>query len=303
MSIPIPEYIRIIGIEETINAFLVHKDVRPGMMLQPPDYQERTEKDPQTKAKIKGIRAKFPDLLPSLTFEHSIIFTKRKLAPSDFDTDEKLGAILGYPCAGEFEAATLIKDTAPTTSFRLIAKLKDNVDDEQKEYHLVTNVCLNDAKRPVFDAMARAAEEAIRTNADLSEIVDTILVRQEVSIPPSVLMQKLVHAEPFTEAEMNEFREIVLANIGFHEDGLLRYPFDFTNPIHRGVGMALISLFLHDPLEPFFPLQLFPGKDTKIDAQVMALEQELRNALDSAKVVLEGGRRRRAANTRRKKKN
>ncbi len=299
--IPIPNYMKKIGIVETINAFLVTKDVRSGMMLQPPDYKERTEKDPQTALKIETILNKFPELVPSITSNHFILFAKRGFTSDEIPTDATLGGILGYPCADEFKAATLIKDSAPTTALSVMVKLKDTVDVKQKEYTLFANVCLTDAKRPVFEAIARAAEDAIRTNSDLSKLVDSFYVKMYTTVPPNFLMKKLIHAEPFTDAEMFEFRDIILFNIGFREEGLINYPFDFTNPIHRGVGMALISLFLNDPLVPFYPLQLYPGKDRRVYEQIAALEDELRFALDSANLVLERERRSRKGSTRRRR--
>jgi hypothetical protein len=111
-------------------------------------------------------------------------------------------------------------------------------------------------------------------------------------------MKKFVSGEAFTKEEMETFDNI-LFNLGFTEEGLLGYPFDFSNPIHRGVGMALLSLSLHNPLSPFYPLQYYPGKDTEVNDETKALELELRKALDSAILVLEGGRRRRRGTMRR----
>ena len=300
MSIPIPDSIRKIGIEEYINAFLVDKGVRVGMMLQPADYRERTEADPKVKSIIRNIRAKFPSLIPFVTSNREMIFSKRQLTNREIISEKGLGTILGYPCADEFEAATEVKNSTPTTTLNLMVKLFDNVRTDEHTIQLLANVCLTPAKQPVLEQIARNAEAAIRADPVLSTLVESVFVRVDTTIPHSLLMEKLVRGEDFTEPEMEEFKD-ALFNLGFKDEG---FPFSFTNPIHRGAAIALLSLYLHNPLEPFYPLQKYPGKDEEVNTQTEEFEDELLNALQSAKLIAEGGaRRRRRTTTRRGKKN
>jgi hypothetical protein len=302
MPIVIPDVVAEIGIEEYINAFLVDKDVRPGMMLQPPDYQERTEKDPIMSAMITNILATFPSLVTTVTDGRSTIFAKRAIPLDTIQTDKQLGVILGYPCAEEFAAAKDIDDKEYTYSIELIVKLHDTVTTEKKEIQLLVNVCLTDAKKPYFEAMAAAAQAAIRADPVLSPLVESVYVDIHIHIPPTMILNKLVRAEPLTEGDLHEFHNFS-DNLGFTEEGLVNYPFDFTNPLHRGIGIYIVSMYLHDPTSAFYPLQQYPGKDTEVYEITKALEMEIREALDAAKNVAEGGRRRRKSKTRRNKKN
>jgi hypothetical protein len=58
----------------------------------------------------------------------------------------------------------------------------------------------------------------------------------------------------FSSEEEGEFRNYIF-NLGFATDRLMNYPFQFANPVHRGVVMTLLSYYIDNPLEPFFPLQ------------------------------------------------
>ena len=302
MANPVPDVVAKIGIEEYINAFLVDKDVRPGMMLQPPDYQERTEKDPIMSAMITNILATFPALVTTVTDGGSTIFAKRAIPPESIETDKQLGEILGYPCAAEFDAAKYIDNKEYTYGIHLLVKVKDTVETEKKEFDLLANVCLTTAKKPYFEAMAAAAEAAIRADPVVSPLVESVYVRVDTRIPPTLILNKLVRAEPLTEDDLNEFHNFS-NNLGFTEEGLVNYPFDFTNPLHRGIGIYIVSMYLHDPTSAFYPLQFYPGKDTEVYEITKALEMEIRGALDSAKNAAEGGRRRRKSKTHRNKKN
>jgi hypothetical protein len=298
MAVEIPDFIRRIGIVEYMNAFLVENDVRPGMLLEPADYKERTEKDPKIKELIRNIRAKFPSLKPVLTGFRQVLFTKQTIRTADLQSNEAIGKAIGYPCADEYFAARTIQDTAPTTTMEIMVQLNKNVSSEQHIYQLIGNNCLSPAKQPAFEAIARSANVAIRADPVLSSLVASVFVRVSTNIPPVALMEKFVSGKAFTKEEMETFDNI-LFNLGFTEEGLLGYPFDFSNSIHRGVGMALLSLSLHNPLSPFYPLQVYPGKDTEVYQETLEMELELRKALDSARVVLEGGRRRRKGTMRR----
>lgn len=300
MTTQVPDVVHKIGIEEYINAFLVDKGVRTGMMLQPADYGERTEADPTMKRIIRMIRASFPSLIPSVTSNREMILSKRRITNREILSEKGLGTILGYPCADEFEAATAVKNSTPTTTFNLMVKLFDNIQTDDHMIQLLANVCLTPAKQPVFEQMARNAEAAIQADPVLSPLVESVFVRVDTNIPHSLLMEKLVRGEDFTEPEMEEFKD-VLFNLGFKQE---EFPFSFTNPIHRGAAIALLSLYLHNPVEPFYPLQQYPGKDDEVNELTEEFEDELFTALQSAKLIAEGGARRRyRTTTRRAKKN
>jgi hypothetical protein len=303
MAIAIPDVIDSIGIHEYINAFLVDKGVRPAMMLQPSEYEERTEADPKTSEIIRNILSTFPSLKPSLTETHEIILSKRDVKLEDIETHKQLGTVLGYPCASEFQEAKLIADIEPTYAIHLYIKLKDAVQTEEKEIQLFANVCLTPVKQPIFEEMARAAEAAIHADPILSLLVDSVYVQVHTIIPPRAIVDKLIRAQPLTADELEEFHNLS-ENIGFTKEGLVDYPFDFTKGLHRGIGIFMMSLYMHDPTSPFYPLQMYPGKDTEVAKESADLDMELRKALDSADLVLEGGgRRRRPTHTRRAKKN
>ena len=48
-------FIEKIGIDNVLNVILVNENVRPAMLVQPADYDERTHNDPKTKSIIETI--------------------------------------------------------------------------------------------------------------------------------------------------------------------------------------------------------------------------------------------------------
>jgi hypothetical protein len=91
-----------IGLEEYMNAVLVQNNGRPAFMIQPPDYNEKTEKDIITKRKLDHITIHFPDLY-QLKTDWGIIISKNKLDSKLIKNNKDLGKILGYPCYKDYE--------------------------------------------------------------------------------------------------------------------------------------------------------------------------------------------------------
>ncbi len=275
--------IRSIGVEEYINAFLVDKGVRPGMLLEPADYKERTEKDPIIKERICSIRAAFPSLKVIVTPFHQALLTKdTQCHTEDLNSCVKIGHAIGYPCADEYLQTLAIHDKEYTHAIEIILRLYSHIEMNTHEFQIFANKCISLEKQPVFETIAHKAHRAIQTDPTLSLLVESVFVRVSTVIPPIVLMNKLIQGGDFTQEEMDEFDNI-LFNLGCREDDLLGYTFTFANPVHRGVGITLLSLFLHNPASPFYPLQRYPGKLDEVNRETHAFAEELRNALDSAK--------------------
>jgi len=98
--------IELIGIREFINVVLVHEGIRPAMLIQPIDYQERTHNGPRTSAKLISIRCLFPSLFISTGYGYyqGAIVSKTEFGAGTISTDSEMGRVLGYPCATGFRS-------------------------------------------------------------------------------------------------------------------------------------------------------------------------------------------------------
>jgi hypothetical protein len=64
-------------------------------------------------------------------------------------------------------------------------------------------------------------------------------------------------------------------------DKLNEYPFDYTNPIHKGIVLTLLSYLNNDLVSPFYPLQQYPNEMNKVEETTKNWENELLRILGS----------------------
>jgi hypothetical protein len=61
---------------------------------------------------------------------------------------------------------------------------------------------------------------------------------------------------------------------------LLGYAFDETNEFHRGILMTLITQYIHNPMEPLYPITQFGDeKLTRVEAMTRQWETLLYNSI------------------------
>jgi len=265
-----------------LNAILVNEGVRSAMLIQPPDYNERTGKDKKTLSIVNNIKKQFPELLSSDNYK---IYQGTIISKKSYDDKvislENMGKILDYPCFNDFE--TLNRDE-PLFNFELLVSYDD------KELSLFNNICKDKKTVEKFNLLATKAFLAL-TNTKYKGILNGIKINKinkvyvniENIIPPQYIINKLITKKKLLDEEIKVIIE-VLYNLGF-SDKLLEYDFQYNNPIHKGILLDLLLKHKYDILSPFYPLQNYPKQAEKVDKITIELENALIDILDKTKTI------------------
>jgi len=279
--------IKTIGMEELLNCIIVQADVRPAMLFQYIDYGEYKPTDPKSALRLAAIAKQFPELKQSRT-EWGMLISKRSYTMADFPTDKELGEVLGYPCASDYHYTLEHRNTNATYGIGINAYLRSA---PTKPIQLLVNVCRNKSTEGTMTKMAVAAEKALRASPLVGELIDRVEMDISTSIPAGALLDKLMAGGVFSAEEEDEFRNYIF-NLGFATDRLMKYPFQFANPAHRSVAMVLLSYYINNPLEPFFPLQRH-REMAAVETASDKWETNMIRILEASKVG-QGGRRSRS---------
>jgi hypothetical protein len=273
--------IKNIGLREYINALLVDNNIRNAMMIQPPDYKERTEKNKKTSHIVSDIKKYFPSLKSSITNE-GIILSKKDYYNNNIYDSRKMGKILGYPCANNFKNIVNNPDKKSIT-YNLCVKINATISAKynlEYSYILIANRCKDDSKNKAMENIAKKANNLIKKNDFLSQIVDKFYVQSFVTIPIKIIIDKLLENKKLDQNEESEMINYIW-NIGFEE--LPMYEFNYDNNVHKGILLTLLTYAQNTPLEPFFPLQKYPKQDMMVSEITQKWEKELIRVLDEAK--------------------
>ena len=273
--------IKNIGLREYINALLVDNNIRNAMMIQPPDYKERTEKNKKTLHIVSEIKKYFPSLKSSITNE-GIILSKKDYSNNHIYDSRKMGKILGYPCANDFNNIVNNPDKKSIT-YNLCARIKATISAKynlEYSYILIANRCKNDSKNKAMENIAKKANNLIIENDFLSQIVDKFYIQSFVTIPIKIIINKLLENKKLDQNEESEMINYIW-NIGFEE--LPMYEFNYDNNVHKGILLTLLTYAQNTPLEPFFPLQKYPKQDMMVSEITQKWEKELIRVLDGTK--------------------
>ena len=275
-----------IGIENLLSAILVKERVRPAMLLQPANYKEATGKDPKTKSILKAIQENFPELKYSKKYEkYQGIIISHKNYDNQNVSLKRMGEILGYPCANEFES--LDTETQDTYTIELEASLHT-----ETRIQLFVNVCKSTDKKTEFEELAKKAkivfdkEEYKKMLGKMS--VDSIKVNIFKNISIKTLINKLVKNEILSKEEIDKILNI-LYNLGFEIEFqfLFQDHFDYKNPLHRGILLSLLINYKDNILEPFVPLQKYPEQDKKVYEITEKWGKDLIDVIEKTKIVKE----------------
>jgi len=251
-----------IGLSEYINCVLVMNDVRNAMLLQAADYKEITHEDPITKNKLAAILKHFP-LKHCLLEFGNVLISKKQYTVNDITSDEKMGEILGYPCAKDF------KD--PTYSISIDAK-----------FALGSVQIIGMVAKDVYPDLNTFVSDALRVlkNDPIIKIKD-ITINLKPILNAEDIIDKLISNIGLNKDEIYTIRNCIY-NIGFPV--LSTYLFQYNNPFHIGILTTLLSYFINDPIDPFTPLQRFPKEYKKLDIINGKLELKIIDNLNKLKV-------------------
>jgi hypothetical protein len=245
-----------------INATLVQNDIRPAFLLQSINFGEYTiNKREKTNLILDELKEKFPELLQTECAQGIILSKKQYLGENI--TDEILGEILGYPSFKEFKYITEHPDEKYTI-FELYVKNKNTY----KSIQLLANCCKQenvDRDRKIFENMASRANKL-----NIESIV--VVVVEEESIPIKSIINKLLNNGILNIKEKFEVNNHIW-NLGMEK--LNEYPFDFSNPIHKGIVLTLLSYCDNTPISAFYPLQTYPNEMKESDKITAKWENEM----------------------------
>ena len=277
-------------IENTLNAILVNEGVRSAMLIQPPDYNERSGTDKKTLSIVNKIKKQFPDLVSSDNYE---IYQGTIISKEPYDNKVislgNMGKILGYPCFNDYE--TLNREE-PLYHLQLVVSYND------KEIQLFNNVCKDKKAVEKFKLLSTNAFSAL-TNDKYKGVLDGIKIHKinrvyvniQDIIPTQHIINKLITKKKLLDEEIRALID-VLYNMGF-SDTLLEYDFQYSNPIHKGILLDLLVKSKYDVLSPFYPLQKYPKQQDEVDKITFKLENALLDILDKTKTKISKTTRRR----------
>lgn len=248
-----------IGLDVYMNCVLVREGLRNAMLIQPADYNEAVSTDRITASKLKALKKAFPTLVQSDIAGETLI-SKKAYTDADIKTDADMGAILGFPCAGEFRY-TLEHPDEPKTGINIEANLKPY----GTIIHLVAYMCRNDTSYNDAVIFAEKAEKILKADRVVGAFVDSVSATKNTMMPPKYLIDKLL-SNSLGQQDQDQVINYIW-NLGL--ESTLMYKLDFTNPVHRGIIIGLLSIYDNNPLSPFYPLQHRPegGKVDEITAK------------------------------------
>jgi hypothetical protein len=284
MNVPenITGHIDRIGIEEYLNCILVEAGARPACMLQPPDYGEVSAADPIIHEKLIAIKEAFPELIQSIV-TYGVIISKHAYTNDDIPSHETLGKILGYICAGDFEDVVQNDETQYSVSYSMRVLFKDGA--PFRPVQLFVDRCKDTRTRGAHEEQRARVEEALKRDARVKTIIKSVKLDEQITVPPAYILNKLVTKQELSPVEKSEMVNYI-ANIGFEGD-ILEYPFNIQNEFQRGILVALMTHYIHNPLEPLFPITRYPQYEDILD-KTRKWEDTLYLALQGQ----QGGRRR-----------
>jgi hypothetical protein len=268
-----------IGIENVLNAILVNENVRPAMLVQPANYNEATGKDPKTKSIIEAITKHFPTLLLSEDYQtyQGVIISKTQYNSQEISL-ERMGEILGYPCYKDFNT---IDPTHISYSINVYVKQKNS----NETIELFSNICKDETNIKYFKTFADKAKIALNKKEYHDMLngieIDKVDVEIEKIIPTQAIINKLINNIQLQQDELNKVQNI-LFNFGFSMELQLYFleKFQYTNPIHKGILLSLLTNEVNNTLSPFTPLQNYPEEKTQVYKIIEAWEKELIDILE-----------------------
>ena len=105
-----------------------------------------------------------------------------------------------------------------------------------------------------------------------------IIVIETDTITITTLINKLLNNQLLNHQEKFEINNHIW-NLGMEK--LNKYSFDYSNPIHKGIVLTLLSYCDNTTLSPFYPLQKYPKEFAEVDKITSKWEAEMLRILDT----------------------
>lgn len=263
-----------LGLEEYINTILVEKGGRPAFMIQPSDYKESRADEPITSKKIQFIKKYFPDLHISNT-NWGVIISKQKLDSASIKNGKDIGKILGYPCYKDFDY--LEDKTRKIMSYEIFAKLKyiPELSNYYTRASIFINQCIDKSTYNQHKELREKFEKILKDDKIVGDLIINVEIDETELIPPSLILSKLKENKRLNKNEYDELINIMY-NLGFSmEFQFVLRDLNIYDPYNRGIICGLVSNYINNPLEPFFPLQNYPKQDEMVIKKINEWETSL----------------------------
>ena len=241
-----------------LNTILVQEDIRTAFLFQPINLGEVNQNDPFTKKLLAELKAVFPTLKYSDTYEiyQGIIISKKDFNGRNDISLEEMGEILGYPCAKEFDEFSKKTEIENTNKQKYWISL-DAITSTQDTIPLFVNGCISDEKIDKFQEYAIGAKAAFldpkytRLLMDLGIIIINVIVSVREKIDEATIINKLIKNIPLNDLEIDEIYN-KLENIGIelHVDINIHNGI-ILNPIHKGIILGLMIHHKNHLLDAF----------------------------------------------------
>ena len=236
------------NLELTINTILVNEGIRPAMLIQDGDFDEKFSIEEAAEA----IREKFPELIASNNYSRyeGVILSKTNYNGRHDISREKMGEILGYPCYKGWNVSYGYENITYVMDINVYLK------GDPFPYQLFANVCKDESSETTekFIAIANAASRVIFSDKYKDLLtnfeIDSIRVdkREDLSHKDKVL-NKLATQQPLGTFEKNviahlvyQFKDVVntLPYKEFFDTFVTTV--DYDNPNNRAIISELLLL-------------------------------------------------------------
>jgi hypothetical protein len=172
-----------IGLGEYMNALLVHKGVRPAMLLEVGeyirDYRHAQDPDIQRKALAKmnsvadALQLRFPDL-KCLNYRNGIFISRTLLSEANVRTPANVGHVLGFFCADDFNYLDAHLDT-PSYFIEIVVHLTPGYDTQVLQ--LISNICRSTDTLESMNTLAETIYSVLKTDPIVGPVVSWVEAR------------------------------------------------------------------------------------------------------------------------------
>ena len=166
-----------------MNALLVHKGVRPAMLLEVGeyvrDYRHAQDPDVQMKAVAKmnsiadALRVRFPDL-KCLNYRNGIFISRTLLSEENVRTPANVGHVLGFFCADDFNYLDAHPDT-PSYFIEIVVHLTPGYD--TRVLQLIANICRSTDTLESMNTLAETIYSVLKTDPIVGPVVSWVEAR------------------------------------------------------------------------------------------------------------------------------
>lgn len=266
-------------VEIIIQCHMVVNRMRKAYLFQPIDLPDLDVKQRKMKKDLvlRYIQKNFPQL-HKLEIEQGILFSLKKLNPNNVNSNEKLGNVLGFLCAHEYD--TLNRDET-VYGYHIRADVYN-----YGIINLVSFVCQSKNYREEFEKFCSHLSSSLVGSTSLPIfkgkriVITNILCEVEETLSESYYIDKLLHGKRLDEQACNEIENYIW-NIGL--DPKIMFHFQEKNKIHRGIIVSLLCYHKYDPLKPLYPIQN-TGKESQINEQYDQLSKLIIHCLENSRL-------------------